>query len=142
MPRHAERLLPAAYGLLGLLAEGPAHGYELHRAFAAEGPLAGIYRLEINQLYALLKKLAELRLVEQTGFAPVGNTPPRRSFAITPAGLAELNEWLHEPVPHTREVRLEFLIKLYFAAQRGPADARNLLLAQLRLTRQLISGLE
>jgi len=142
MPRHAERLLPAAYALLGLLADGPAHGYDLHRAFAAGAPLADVYRLEINQLYALLKQLDELRLVEQTGFVPAGNTPPRRYFSITPAGLVELNRWLREPVPHTREVRLEFLVKLYFAARREPAEARNLLHAQLKLTRQMISNLE
>jgi PadR family transcriptional regulator AphA len=142
MPRRTERLLPAAYALLGLLAEGPAHGYDLHRAFVAGTPLGDVYRLEINQLYALLKKLAELGLVAQTGVAPVGNTPPRRYFAITAPGLAELNTWLREPVPHTREVRLEFLVKLYFAARRGPADARTLLHAQLRLTRQTLRHLE
>ena len=59
MPRRAERLLPSAYALLGLLADGPAHGYDLHRGFDSGGPLAGVLRLEINQLYALLKKLAK-----------------------------------------------------------------------------------
>lgn len=142
MSRHAERLLPAAYALLGLLAEGPAHGYDLHRSFAAGTPLADIYRLEINQLYALLKKLDELGLVEQTGLAPVGHTPPRRYFSITPGGRETLTAWLREPVPHTREVRLEFLVKLYFAARRGPADAHDLLAAQLRLTRQMAGSLE
>jgi DNA-binding PadR family transcriptional regulator len=142
MPRNAERLLPAAYALLGLLAEGPAHGYELHRSFAPDGPLADVYRLEINQLYALLKKLAELGLVEQSGFEPVGSAPPRRYFAITPAGLEELDKWLREPVPHTREVRLEFLVKLYFAISRDPGQARDLLAAQRKVTLRTMSRLQ
>jgi len=142
VPRYAERLLPAAYALLGLLAEGSAHGYELHRSFAPDGPLADVYRLEINQLYALLKKLAEMGLVEQSGLEPVGGAPPRRYFSITPSGLEELDIWLHEPVPHTREVRLEFLVKLYFAISRGPGQARDLLAAQRNVTLRTLSGLQ
>ncbi|MFL5732678.1 MAG: PadR family transcriptional regulator [Chloroflexia bacterium] len=142
MPRYAERLLPAAYALLGLLADGPAHGYELHRAFAPAGPLADVYRLEINQLYSLLKKLAEMGLVEEAGFEPVGSAPPRRYFSITPSGREELDRWLLEPVPHTREVRLEFLVKLYFAIGRGPDQARDLLVAQRKTTFSMICGLK
>jgi DNA-binding PadR family transcriptional regulator len=134
--------LPAAYALLGLLAEGPAHGYELHRAFAPDGPLADVYRLEINQLYALLKKLAEMGLVEQSGFEPVGSAPPRRYFSITAAGLEEFDKWLCEPVPHTREVRLEFLVKLYFAISRGRESAHDLLEAQRSITLRTLSHLQ
>ena len=45
MARRAERLLPAEYALLGLLAAEPAHGYDLHRAFAPGGALADVVRL-------------------------------------------------------------------------------------------------
>ncbi|MGI8587796.1 MAG: PadR family transcriptional regulator [Chloroflexia bacterium] len=142
MPRRAERLLPAAYALLGLLAAGPAHGYDLHRHFAPGGPLAEVCRLQINQLYALLKKLADLGYLAQTSAEPSGAAPPRRAFELTLAGHEALTSWLDEPVRHTRDVRLEFLLKLYFARRRAPEQATALLEAQAAVTSSLVRRLE
>lgn len=142
MRRNSERLLPAAYALLGLLADGASHGYDLHRPFAPGGQLANVYRLEINQLYALLKKLAELGLIEQAGAELVGSAPPRRYYSITQSGLEELDKWLRLPVSHPREIRLEFLVKLYFAFKRNPDDVRLLLDAQRVVTLRVLEGIQ
>ncbi|HMA33790.1 MAG TPA: PadR family transcriptional regulator [Chloroflexia bacterium] len=142
MPRPSESLVPAAYALLGLLAGGSAHGYDLHRPFARGGALADVCRLPLNQHYALLKQLQRRGLAAATGVETSGAAPPRRRLAITPAGQAALTTWLATPVPHTRDVRLEFLLKLYFAGRLAPAQRWPLLEAQIGLTRALITRLE
>jgi PadR family transcriptional regulator AphA len=142
MARGSAQLLPAEYALLGLLAAGPAHGYDLHRAFAPGGVLAEVCRVPINQLYAMLKKLASRDLVHEQGAEATGTAPPRRLFALTPGGERVLAEWLAGPVTHTREVRLEFLLKLYFAGQRDPAQVAALLAAQHVQTRAVVDRLQ
>jgi hypothetical protein len=51
-------------------------------------------------------------------------------YKITDDGRAELTRWLQEPVARTREIRLEFLVKLYFARQLDPGHATRLLAEQ------------
>ncbi len=142
MARHTEGLLPAAYALLGLLAGGAAHGYDLHRPFAAGGALRAVCRLPLNQHYALLKQLQARGLVEAGDLATEGVTPPRRPLTITPAGRAVLAAWLDQPVPHTRDVRLEFLLKLYFAERLVPVTVPALLAAQVAVTRESLARLD
>ncbi|MDQ2806134.1 MAG: PadR family transcriptional regulator [Chloroflexota bacterium] len=142
MARHGAGLLPAAYALLGLLAAGAAHGYDLHRPFAAGGTLRAVCRLPLNQHYALLKQLQARGLVEAGDLETAGVTPPRRPLAITPAGRAVLTAWLAQPVPHTRDVRLEFLLKLYFAERQAPATVPALLAAQVAVTRDSLARLD
>jgi hypothetical protein len=50
-------------------------------------------------------------------------------------------EWVREPVDRSREVRLDFLIKLYFARQLGPDDVSALIGQQLEICRSTLDGL-
>ena len=124
--------MPAEHAILGLLAldDGPGHGYDLARHFADGQPLAEVIRLEAGMLYHHLKKLERAGWATSS-VAPQGPRPPRQVYEITPAGRAELGRWLGEPVAHTREIRLEFLVKLYFARRLDPALAARLLAEQL-----------
>jgi DNA-binding PadR family transcriptional regulator len=115
--------------LLGLLRDEPRHGYELAREFAAETPLGEIVHLELSMLYALLKKLERDGLVRSIMQAQ-GPRPPRKIFTLTDEGHDALDRWLAEPVERTRDLRLEFLLKLYIARNAEPALARNLIAAQ------------
>jgi DNA-binding PadR family transcriptional regulator len=143
MARRADRLLPAEYALLGLLAAEPAHGYDLHRVFAPGGALADVLRLPQNHLYALLKRLAARGLIApQAGAAPAESAPPRHVYALTAAGRETLAAWLSAPVDHTREVRLELLLKLYFADRLAPDAPGALLTAQAAVSRALVARLE
>ena len=45
--------------------------------------------------------------------------PPRRVFRLTSTGRKAYRDWLSRPVSHGREIRLEFLTKLYFARRAG-----------------------
>jgi DNA-binding PadR family transcriptional regulator len=137
-----QRELPAEHALLGLLslAGGTAHGYDLARQFRRDQPLGEVIRLEPAMLYKHLKKLARLGWLTMTteDQAP---RPPRQICHLTGSGEAELRRWLGEPVARTREIRLEFLVKLYFAMHLAPDLALRLVCEQQSVMLQLASSL-
>lgn len=136
--------MPAEHAILGLLAldegEGRGYGYDLARHFAAGEPLADVLRLEPGMLYHHLKKLARAGWVEAT-VEPQGARPPRRVYRLTDDGRGELRRWLAAPVARTREIRLEFLVKLFFARRLAPARAARLVEEQRETCRRLEASL-
>jgi DNA-binding PadR family transcriptional regulator len=128
------------YALLGLLLDGPGHGYELTRQFAADTELGKVCRLEMSMLYGLIKKLEREGLLSGKD-EPVTEHKSRRIIELTPVGRAEFEAWLAEPVLHNREIRVSFLVKLYFARQRSPALVLQLLDDQIGFNRALLKKL-
>lgn len=128
------------YILLGLLHRSPRHGYELARDFAAGTALREVLHLEPSMLYAYLKKLESAGLVTPTIEAHDGR-PPRRIFALTVSGEAELRRWLAEPVSRTRDIRLEFLLKLYVVQVELCEDGTRLIEGQQRVVSSFIDSL-
>jgi DNA-binding PadR family transcriptional regulator len=97
--------------LLGFLIAQPQHGYELHQVFSRD--LGQVWRVGLSQLYAQLKQMEEAGLVAaQT--EPQPSRPPRKVYHITPAGREAFLDWVHRPTPQLRNIRLEFLARLYF----------------------------
>ncbi len=131
---------PAEYAILGLLAEGPHHGYDLTRFFALDTELGQVYHLEMSMLYALLKKLERDGLIEPR---PEAISPHKfkRMYYLTEAGRSHFSEWVERPVEKTREIRLNFLVKLYFARRESEAAARRLLEEQLANSRAALERL-
>jgi PadR family transcriptional regulator AphA len=120
--------MAAEHALLGLLAldeRGAGHGYDLARHFETNEPLGNVIRLEPGMVYHHLKKLERLGWAE--ALAEPQGRPARRLIALTVAGRVELARWLAEPVTHTREIRLDFLVKLYFALVLDPGLAVRLI---------------
>lgn len=134
---------PAEHAILGLLyfEESGGHGYDLARYFADDQPLGGVLKLEPGMLYHHLKKLAAVGWVT-VDIEPQGTRPPRQVHTLTESGKKELLRWLQEPVQHTREIRLEFLVKLYFARKLDPMLATKLIAGQLKKSREVESLLE
>ncbi|MCC6943370.1 MAG: helix-turn-helix transcriptional regulator [Thermomicrobiales bacterium] len=125
---------PGSYALLGLIeqAGGSSHGYSLLQEFVPGKPLADIIQLNPSMLYHLLKRLAarEWIIIEQTA----GGAPrSRQRCRITPAGRDELTRWILTPVAHTRELRLEFLVKLAVARMICPDLEPDLVDEQITL---------
>ncbi|HET9111834.1 MAG TPA: PadR family transcriptional regulator [Ktedonobacterales bacterium] len=110
----AERREVAEYALLGLLREGPQHGYRLAQAFTPDGRLGIALRLKMSQMYAYLRKLERQGLLVAHEEMDAGSHRARRVFALTSEGERVFDSWLAEPVDATREVRLAFLLKLAF----------------------------
>lgn len=77
--------------LLGILEQGPAHGYDLKRTHDERFPSAK--PLAFGQVYAALAKLASDGLVEVAETHQEGG-PERTTYAITPAGVETLDTWL------------------------------------------------
>ena len=134
---------PAELAVLGLLAisHDSRHGYDLSREFQPGGALGDVIRIAPGMLYHHLKRLEEKGWTAAT-VEPIANRPPRQSYTLTPTGEAALDRWLAEPVAHTREVRLEFLVKLYLAQRREPALAARLVAEQRTRLAELLRTIE
>lgn len=105
------------HGLLGLLAEGPASGYDLARRFSEA--LGSVWPAQHPQIYS------ELARLESAGLIEVESTGPRRrkAYRITDEGLAEVRRWLAEAeVDHT--FRMETLFRAYFFWLMEPEDLK------------------
>lgn len=124
--------MPAEHAILGLLStdDGSGHGYDLARNFSDGQPLAAVLRLEPGMLYHHLKKMEKAGWVT-SAVVPQPSRPPRQVYRITESGREELDRWMREPVTHTREIRLEFLVKLYFARRFDPELEARLIAEQL-----------
>lgn len=112
--------------LLGVLATGPAHGYDLKRAhddrFPAARPLA------YGQVYATLSRLQRDGLVEAVETRQDAG-PERTVYALTDAGREELRRWLdqtEQPGPYAAD---ELVRKTITALHTG-ADSREFLVRQ------------
>lgn len=137
--------MPAEHAVLGLiaLAGGESHGYELSRHFDPEHSLGlgEVLRLKQSMLYQHLKKLERQGWLS-VSLQPQGSRPPRQMYRITADGRAELRCWLVEPVARTREIRLEFLVKLFFALQFDRAQASRLIAEQQAVCAGLTASLQ
>jgi DNA-binding PadR family transcriptional regulator len=105
-----ESAFPLDQALLGFLMQGPAHGYALHER--AEEELGRIWYMGKSNVYGTLKQLQQAGHVEST--LDDASYPPRKVYTITTEGCASFDAWVREPVPAIRDMRVEFLAKLYF----------------------------
>ncbi|HVC82173.1 MAG TPA: PadR family transcriptional regulator [Chloroflexota bacterium] len=132
---------PARYALLGLLVEGPRHGYDLIHAFAPSTPLGSTIHLGTSHLYALLARLEKDGLIAGDSRAQDAH-PPRHIFHITETGHAAVLTWLDEPVARPRDVLLDFPLKLYLAQRLDPARTDGLITRQRVLFTEFLRDLE
>jgi|SRR5271157_2740796 len=130
---------PAEYPVLGILTLGEAHGYDICRRL--HKGIGSIWKLGKSQVYALLTRLERDGLVahERVGQE---NLPARNMFRITTTGEEVFREWVDAPVNRVRDMRLEFLAKLWFARQADPDHERTLIDQQLAVCREKVKRLE
>ena len=103
------------HGLLGLLAEGPASGYDLARRF--EKQLGPIWPAKHPQIYGELNRLADKGWVVAEAEGP----RRRKEYRITDTGRDELRGWLVEQ-PADQSVRLAPLLRSLFYWQLPPDE--------------------
>ena len=80
--------------VLAVLRRGPAHGYDVKRDHDTWFPDAR--PLAYGQVYATLSRLLKNGLVTVEGTEP-GEGPDRKRYAITDAGVTDLQSWLSTP---------------------------------------------
>lgn len=107
--------------LLGLLEPQPQHGYTLRQRY--DSWFGGGRPLKSAQVYATLQRLARDGYVDLAG-VEAGEGPERRIYAITEAGVHELQRWLDEPeVPDVNAGRRVLFAKVVVALASGrPAE--------------------
>jgi DNA-binding PadR family transcriptional regulator len=131
--------MPLHHAVLALLADKPAHGYELKSSFEqAVGDQWG--GLNIGHLYQILDRLSRDELIESER-QPQPVKPDRVVHHLTPAGRAELDRWLSEPSARLRGYRDDFFLKVMAAVQAGDPETLNGVLRRQRthLLRELHS---
>jgi DNA-binding PadR family transcriptional regulator len=72
----------------------------------------------------------------------LGTRPPRHVCHLTEAGGAEFWRWLDEPVRRNREVRGDFLLKLFFPECVRAHDALRLVSRQIAIARENLAAQE
>jgi DNA-binding PadR family transcriptional regulator len=116
------------HALLGLLAQRPRHGYELHTAFEAVVGGERNWDVKPAQIYTTLARLAKDGLVVEESVAQAGG-PEKRVFGITPAGRDLLEQWFASGVERDHQ-RDEFFVKLMLSVATGQAPPRRVIQAQ------------
>jgi DNA-binding PadR family transcriptional regulator len=132
--------LTLEHALLGFLWREPMYGYEIYQQLQEAHALGLVWHMKQSQLYALLQRL------EDAGYlggetTQQGNRPPRRLLALTDSGREAFRRWLATPVAHGREVRLEFLAKLFFANELKIVAVGPLIAEQRRVCREWLRDL-
>lgn len=129
---------PADYPVLGVLFRGSAHGYDI--CIELRERLGEIWTLRTSHIYALLAGL------ERDGLArhervDQETRPAKKVFSITDEGRDVFLSWVRSPVTNVRDIRLEFLAKLYFAKFDSPSAVVDLVSNQLSACRSNIKRL-
>jgi DNA-binding PadR family transcriptional regulator len=105
---------------LGLLESQPRHGYELKRAyderFSTDRPL------HYGQVYATLSRLLKNGLVTVDGIEP-GDGPERKRYAITAAGVTDVERWLGQPEKPDSYLQSALYTKVVLALLTGRGAA-------------------
>ncbi|GIJ29959.1 PadR family transcriptional regulator [Micromonospora qiuiae] len=116
--------------LLGLLASGTKHGYELKRAHDERLPQAR--PLAYGQVYATLGRLLRDGLVTPAGQERLAG-PDRTAYALTEEGRTALDRWLGTVEPPMPHVNSTLFAKVVVALLAADVDrARAYLIAQRR----------
>jgi DNA-binding PadR family transcriptional regulator len=102
--------------MLGLLEREPSHGYDLKRDY--DTYFGRGKPLPFGQVYATLSRLARDGKVVG-GEAEPGAGPDRKPYAITEAGVSEVEAWLAEPVEPEPHLQTVLFVKVVLALMLG-----------------------
>jgi DNA-binding PadR family transcriptional regulator len=126
--------LSPEYVLLGMLAQNPAHGYELHQRLSRD--LNQVWHLSQSQIYNILNRLENQDDIRGT-ILEQDKLPAKRYFELTQSGNDRYKQWLLAPSRTTvRAIRVEFTTRLYFAVAQDVRIAQKIVEGQLAETQQ------
>jgi DNA-binding PadR family transcriptional regulator len=110
-----------SYALLTLLEENERHGYDLKRAY--DQRFEGARELSFGAVYRTLSQLVRGGQVAVVAVEP-GAGPERKRYAITAAGVTDLQRWLGEPEDPQPHLQAVLFMKVVLALVSGrPAKA-------------------
>ncbi|MEU9890773.1 PadR family transcriptional regulator [Sphaerisporangium sp. NPDC051011] len=126
------------HGLLALLSRAPRYGYQLRAEF--EASTGATWPLNIGQVYTTLSRLERDGLVAR-GEQAEQDDQGRVMYAITQAGVDELDQWFARPVSRTDRPRDELVIKLAMAVTTPGVDVARVVRAQRAATMRSLQEL-
>ena len=131
--------LSPEYALLGILMTGPKHGYEMHSYFSSH--MDQFWRLSMSQIYALLKRMEKNGAVISKAELQ-NNKPAKKIFSITQSGKEGFLNWIYSPVNHVRNLRIEFMAKLFFINELKLKRAADIIDKQIAILRETLHLLQ
>ena len=129
------------HALLALLSEGPKYGLQLREEFEAR--TGEVWPLNVGQVYTTLQRLERDGLVETANGDPTPvehDAPgaPQKAYRITPAGSAELDQWLRVPPDLSSPPRDELVMKVLVAITVPGTDVHEVIQAHRTYLVQLM----
>lgn len=128
------RGLAVEFAVLGFLVEASTHGYELRERLRRG--LGAFWRIASSQLYQVLHRLKEQAWVECDVEAS-STGPSRTVYRATKEGSSAFWEWATSPARHVRQIRVEFMAKVYFLRRLAPDSVARLIDVQSTALREL-----
>ncbi len=139
LPRSGFARYPLEYAALGLLVQGPQHGYALYQAFEHE--FGSIWKAGQTKFYVTLNGLLDDDMLEASTELQEGR-PARKVYALTGAGRDAFEAWLREPVASPQAARVELLAKLRFFDLLDLPGADAFIERQVSLLRGMVAEWE
>jgi DNA-binding PadR family transcriptional regulator len=130
VPARLPDLSIADWLVLGVVAEGPTHGWPVVGALRADGPIGRVWTVPRPIVYRSLSALTEKGYLEACGETTTSRGPQRTILRATRRGRGALRTWLDTPVEHVRDVRTELLVKLALL-ERAERPSRTLVERQI-----------
>ena len=124
------------FGILGLLAEQPLHGYDVKNRF--ESLLGGSWEVNFGQVYSTLQRLERDGLIEADGER---GDRGKLAYRLTAGGRKTLVDWLSRPESEPQQLREEIYVKLLLNTRLADGRLDDLLKAQRRVYMQRLKDL-
>ncbi len=119
---------------LGLLAEGPKHGYEIKRQIEQE--LVPAIGLQIKSIYYPLQKMEEEGLIENE-VGRQGRFPQKNIYRITPKGKKKFEDLISKSFVAVERPYFQIDLSLYFLPLIDPALAKKRLRTRLAILKRI-----
>jgi len=120
---------------LGLLVEGPKHGYEIK--LQLEEDLFPNIGLQIKSIYYPLRKMESTGLIEKEIGRREGRFPEKYVYRITPKGRKKFDTLMAESLISLERPFFQIDLAFYFLPLVGPDMAKRRLKARFILLRKL-----
>ena len=131
MPLAQERRIELSlkYAILGLLADGPRHGYDLRTLYERE--LVPSSKLNFGQVYPTLERLQRDGWVEHDVVSQQ-ERPDKKVYGLTEEGRSQLRAWLDTPSALNLDARNETFLKLMLARRLAQVEPLEVLKLEKR----------
>ena len=130
---------PQEHVILGILMKQERHGYEIHNLLSSG--LGRAWYAGISQVYALLKRLEAAEKVVSS-VEQQDNRPAKHVYAMTEKGREAFLQWVHSPLERIRDLRLEFLAKVFFISELNLSGSDELIRKQVDIFQEQLRSIK